>query len=222
MTDPIDPVTSALTGKVPFYLLLTAALTFPIAIVVLRVYARAVGRSMRQSHRSRPATIVDAPAAPQPVSAGDAPRATLYDLAEPPDSPGDALFARMVREPRRAALVYTGAGAVYGAVMAASQLLADGLELLPVRFLFLTWIFSWPIVLTIGVVAATTRLGRQSATAAYFLGLIAIGAVAMSRSPDLTWGQILLSWVLYDLPATVLLLMFLSRRIRAIGPLILT
>ena len=44
----------------------------------------------------------------------------------------------------------------------------------------------------------------------------------MSRSPDLTWPQVFLSWALYDLPPTLLLLTFLSRRVRAVGPLILT
>ena len=59
-------------------------------------------------------------------------------------------------------------------------------------------------------------------TGAYFLVLMAIGGFAMSRSPDLTWSQVFLSWALYDLPPTVLLLTFLSRRVRAVGPLILT
>ena len=106
--------------------------------------------------------------------------------------------------------------------MAASQLLADSLQILPIRFLFLAWIFSWPVVLSIGIVAATTRRAKVTTMAGYGLVLIAIGAIGMSRSPDLTWAQIVLSWALYNLPPTVLLLMFLSPRIRAVGPLILT
>jgi hypothetical protein len=222
MTEPIDPVTTALTGKLPFYLLLAAALTFPIALAVVRLYARAVRRSMRQAHGGPVTAPQRGPdSLPQ---AGDVatPAATLYDISERTAGSDATLFKQLVSEPRRAALVYAAAGLAYGGVMAASQLLSDGLEILPIRFLFLAWVFAWPVVLTIGIVAAMTRRAKVTAGAGYFLVLIAIGAVGMSRSPDLSWAQIILAWILYNLAPTVLLLMFLSRRIRAVGPLILT
>lgn len=226
MTEPIDPVTSALTGKLAFHLLLAAALTFPIAWGALRLYARAVRRSMRsQAHafHAAPARAPDAPVNTPGGSPAAARGATLYDLAEPAvNAAGDTLLARLLGAPWRAALVYAVAGSTYGLLMAAAQLLAGGLEILPVRFLFLFWIFSWPVVPTVGIVAATTRYARVVVTAGYFLGLLTIGAVAVSISPDLTWPQILLLWMVYDLPPTILLLTFLSRRIRAVGPLILT
>ena len=222
MTESIDPVTTALTGKLPFYLSLAAALTFPIALAVLRLYARAVRRSMRSQAHSVPTAPRAPDAAAIDGSGMGAQAATLRDLAEPSVNPAaDTLLARLLAGPRRAALVYAGAGLGYGAVMAASRLLADGLQILPVRFLFLVWVFSWPVVLTIGIVAVTTRRVKATMTGAYFLGLIAIGAFAMARSPDLTWPQVFLPWVLSDLPATLLLLTFLSRKVRAVGPLIL-
>jgi hypothetical protein len=49
MTEPLDPVTTTLTGTLAFYLLLAAALTFPLALGILRLYARAVRRSWRDS-----------------------------------------------------------------------------------------------------------------------------------------------------------------------------
>ena len=223
MTESIDPVTTALTGKLPFYLLLAAALTFPIALTVLRLYARAVRRSMGSRAHSVPTAApraVDAPAIDG--SQTDARPAVLRDLAEPSASAAaDALLARLLAGPRRAAFVYAAAGLGYGVVMAASRLLADGLQFLPVRFLFLAWVFFWPVVPTIGIVAATTRRAKAIVTGLYFLVLLAIGAFSMARSPDLTWAQVLLSWTLSDLPATLLLLTFLSRRVRAVGPLIL-
>jgi hypothetical protein len=221
MTEPIDPVTTALTGKLPFYLLLAAALTFPIALAAVRLYARAVRRSMRQAHGGpAPASERRPDSLPRPGSV-PAPSGTLYDISEVSAS-DPTLFRPLVREPRRAAVVYAVAGLVYGFVMAAAQLLSDGLEILPIRFVFLAWIFAWPVVLTIGIVAATTRRAKAFTTAVYFLVLIAIGAVGMARSPDLTWAQIFVAWILYNLAPTALLLMFLSRRIRAVGPLILT
>jgi hypothetical protein len=227
MTEPIDPVTTALTGKLPFYLLLAAVLTFPLAWGVLQLYARAVRRSMgSRAHGYSTAAAARAPDAPLSAPGGsqaDTRAATLYDLSESaPNASGDTLLARLLSGPRRAALVYAAAGGAYGMLMAAAQLLAGGLEILPVRFLMLAWMFSWPVVLTVGIVAATTRRAKALATAGYFLVLMAIGAVAMSRSPDLTWPQVFIPWLMYDLPPTVLLLTFLSRRIRAVGPLILT
>ncbi len=225
MTQAVDPVTTALTGKLPFYLVLAAVLTFPIALSVLRLYARAVRRSMRdQAHASKAtARASDATTTAPGGSRAGVRVATLHDLPEPSTSAaGDRLLARLFSEPRRAALVYGAAGGAYGLVMAAAQLRSDGLEILPIRFLFLAWVFSWPVVLTIGIVAATTRRAKAAATGGYFLVLAAISAVAMSRSPDLTWLQVLMSWAMYDLPPTMLLLTFLSPRIRAVGPLVLT
>lgn len=224
MTQTFDPVTIALTGKLPFYLLLAAALTFPIALGMLRLYARAVRRSMRsQAHGwpAVPARTIDAAA---PAGRPAEQRAAMFrDVSQPASTASDdTLRARLFEGPVRAALVYAAAGGAYGVVMTVSQLLADGLEILPIRFLFLVWIFSWPVVLTAGIVAASTRRAKAVVAAAYFVVLFAIGGAAMSRSPDLTWWQMLMAWPLYDLPPTMLLLPFLARRIRAVGPLILT
>ena len=226
MPAPIDPVTSALTGHLTFHLLLAAVLTWPIAMALLRLYTRAVRRSMRsQAHAvqpgaSRPADMMAGDPHSRPAGTR---AATLYDL---PDVSGSAaaegLLTRLIARPRRAAMVYAVAGSAYAVVIAAAALLADGLEILPLRFLFLFWTFAWPIVPTVGIVAATTRRTKIAMTAIYFLGLAIIGAIEMPRSPDLTWPQVFTPWVLYDLPATILLLTYLSRRIRAVGPLVLT
>jgi hypothetical protein len=221
MPDPIDPVTSALTGHLSFNLLLAAILTWPIGLGLLRLYTRAVRRSMR-SHASRgspdPKPSIAAIARP-----AESRGAALYDLSETPGNrAADSLASRLTDRPRRAALVYAIAGGAYGVVIAGASLLADGLPLLPIRFLFLAWTFSWPVVLTVGIVGATTRLVKISLTAIYFLGLSIIGAIGMSTSPDLTWPQIFTPWLVYDLPATILLLTYLSRRVRAVGPMILT
>jgi hypothetical protein len=123
--------------------------------------------------------------------------------------------------PRRAALVYAIAGSAYAVVMTAAQLVSAGMEIFPVRFLALSWVFAWPIVLTAGVVATTSRRAKIALATFYFLGLFALGAIAMRTSPDLTWAQVFILWALYDLPVTVLLLTYLSRRVRAVGPLVL-
>jgi hypothetical protein len=227
MTEPIDPVTSVLTGHVSFYLLLAAFLTWPTAYAFLWLYARAVRRSMRsRAHAAQPAGEAHAyaPRDGPDTEADGGTAATLHDLgdgAAVSDS-ANVLLTQLVSRPWRAAAVYVVAGIAYGAVMAVAQLLASGLEILPIRTLFLAWTFAWPAVLTVGIVAADTRRSKAVLTASYFAGLTIIGAIEMPRSPDLTWPQVFGPWVLYDLPPTILMLTYLSRRVRAVGPLILT
>ncbi len=64
---------------------------------------------------------------------------------------------------------------------------------LPVRLAFQVWVSAWPVVLTTGIVASATRFARVALAAAYFVVLFAIAAMAMPVSPDLTWGQVVLS-----------------------------
>jgi hypothetical protein len=226
-----DPVTIALTGRLPFILLLAAVLTWPVSLGLLRLYTRAVRRSMGSRARTIPpaaghaavqaqGTVSGPSSASRGAAAGAA--ATLYDL--PPPSIGaeaEVLFTGLMSRPRRAALVYAVAGCAYGLVMAAAQLVSAGMEILPVRFLTLSWMFAWPVVLTAAIVATTSRRAKIALPVLYFAGLFALAALAMPASPDLTWGQIVLAWAMFDLPATVLLLAYLSRRVRAVGPLVL-
>ena len=161
VTEASDAVTFALTGHLSFNLLLAAVLTWPIAAGLLRLYTRAVRRSMRRSTPAAPSAGATAPieASGADVASGQpAVSATLHDLPEGPASAGAAmLLARLLARPRRAALVYAIGGVAYGLVLSAASLLADGVEILPVRFLFLAWVFAWPVVLTAGMVAAPTR-----------------------------------------------------------------
>ena len=226
MTEAPDPVTVALTGQLPFYLLLAGVFTWPIAIGLLRLYTRAVRRSMRMPTPAAISAIAISPFETAPIEAGQgkpASPATLHDLPNAASSPeADMLLGRLTAQSRRAALVYAIGGGAYALVMASAHLLAGGLEILPVRFLFLFWVFVWPVVLTMTIVAVATRPARFALTAAYFIGLSALGAVGMQSSPDLTWGQVFLLWILSDLPPTILLMTYLSRRVRAVGPLVLT
>jgi hypothetical protein len=229
MTEAIDPVTSALTGHLSFHLLLAGILTWPISLGLLALYARAVRHSMRsRAHAAAPAVSTHSADAAEAGARADArraeaPGATANDLTAAPNrAEADALSARVLAGPRHAAVVYGVAGIAYAVVMATAELLSHQVEILPVRFLFLFWIFIWPVVPAIGMVGAPTRRIKVAATIAYFAGLTIIGGIGIARSPLLTWGQVFYAWILYNLPPTILLLAYLSRRIRAVGPLVLT
>jgi hypothetical protein len=226
MTEAVDPLTIALTGHLPFHLILAAILTWPTAVGLLSLYKRAVRRSMRAA-ASVPGSSVSA-APPLETGAGSAignqprPHSVLYNLPLTQTTPeAGALFSLLLARPRRAALAYSAGGVAYALIMAVAQLRADGLELLPVRFLFQFWVSLWPLVFTIGVAAAAS-FGRARLTAAYFIVLFAIAGAGMPSSPDLSWPDVVLSWALNNLPPTVLLAAYLSRGIRAVGPLVLT
>lgn len=225
MTEAADPITIALTGHLPFHLVLAAILTWPTAMGLLGLYTRAVHRSMRTSASSSTSAMRVHPVETtvHEGRAGEAaPQALFYDLpAGTMAREAETLLSQLIARPRNAAIAYALGGVAYGLIMAAAQLLADALEFRPIRFLFLFWVFVWPVVLTVGVVAAVTRFATTALVASYFAGLLALGAVSIPFNASLTWSALFLSWALNDLPPTILLAMCLSRRVRAVGPLVL-
>ena len=49
-----------------------------------------------------------------------------------------------------------------------------------------------------------------------------LAAIVLARSPDSSVGQLAVLWLSTNLPPTILLLVFLIRRVRAVGPLVVT
>jgi hypothetical protein len=229
LTQPNDPGTVALTGEPASILLLAAILALPVSLALLRRYRRAVLRSMRaradqQTAKSVPPENPTSPSRPTDA-APDLP--TLSHASPTTARPEtNALYSRLLRLPWRAAAIYAIAGSCYALIMAAASLVPIGF--LPVRFLVNFWCYAWPVVLMVALVAAATRRAKLATAAVYFFVLLTLGAIA--KIPPLEWGQIALPWwvqivVLWltiNLPATVLLWLFLNRRVRAVGPLVLT
>ncbi|HVH26195.1 MAG TPA: hypothetical protein VM818_05530 [Vicinamibacterales bacterium] len=218
----MDPVVVALTGKLNFYLVLAGVLTWPLALAVLRLYTRAVHRSMLA--RGQPPKDPDVETGSrtrQPVRHPASGPAVLFELPTPSQSPETTTFAaRLVERPWRVALIYVVSGCVYATALTVANFVATRTEFLPIRFLTVAWVHAWPIVLSAAIVATTSRGAKALITVAYFAVLFGLAAIVMPISPDLTWGQVVMLWALYDLPTTVLLLTCLSRRFRAVAPLI--
>ena len=51
--------------------------------------------------------------------------------------------------------------------------------------------------------------------------IVLIGAVVVPVSPELTWWNVFAPWAVQDLAPTLLLVTYLSRPVRAAGPLVL-
>lgn len=212
----MDSATLALTGRLPFYLLLALVLTWPVTVVLHRIYLNAVRRSMRRVSGSEDMAAVSLPIAPAPG------RAAFIDLSTAAAPPAAlSLLGQWRRRVRRAAVAYALGGAAYALVMASAELVSEHLSFLPLRFAMLFWVAFWPAVLTVGLVATTTRRAKAGLVAGYLLVTTAIGAAALPGSPDLTWSQVYLPWIIQDVPTTLFLLAYLSRSVRASGPLIL-
>jgi hypothetical protein len=218
-----SPPTVSLNGQLGFVVLLALVLAFPISFGLIRLYRRAVAKSMRARSSplmTEPIPLVTSTSPNQP--APSSPELTFVQAASHiPAGSGAALYAEVLHAPWRTAAVYVVAGGCYAIVVTIASLLVDNQEFLPLRFLFLFWIYFWPIVLAVNLVAAATRRAKLASVVVYFLIFAVLSAAGLAKNPNLTWIQIILAWVVFNLPPTLLLQTFLHRRVRAVGPLVL-
>jgi hypothetical protein len=222
----IDPAV-ALFVLLPFVLILAAVLALPVSVGLLGFYRRAVLKSMHV--RANP--LMAKPALHQTSAPPDLTERTRLDLAvldhtSPVETgPGaEALYSGILRAPRRTAAIYAAAGSCYTLVMTAAFLGAAKIEfhllqVLPL-FLLLFWAYAWPVVLTVNLVAVPIRRARIATASVYFIVLAGLSVTVIVTSPRFGWGDAALIWSFVNLPVTVLLLAFLNRRIRAVGPLV--
>jgi hypothetical protein len=212
MTQTVEPVTLALTGMLPFGVIAGAVLAYPLGRGLLRVYHRSVARSMAQHAGAgeRP----DVPAAP---AGKPAPGGALQLL----DAGADAGSSPLLETSWRLAAAYAVAGAAFAVVMTAAWLVATRDATLPAtKLLLLFWTYFWPAVLTVNLVAGVRRHHRLL-LGGYFAVYAVLTAVALTRNPDMGWHELPLFWLVMNGPPTLLLAAFLTRRIRAVGPMVL-
>jgi hypothetical protein len=218
MDKQFDPLTVALTGQLSIVLVAAAIFALVVSLLILWRYRRAVIKSMRRRSRSQ----ILAPPGHMPADEPHRPpdTALMFDFATAA-AKSNLLYRYARRRPWFAALIYAIAGACFAATMTTAFLLSTKMALLPWRFLYLTWVNAWPVVLTTNLVAAVTRRGQMIVLAIYLVGGIALSGSLLGRSPDLTVVQLTYLWFNANTIPSLLLLFFLNRRIRAVGPLVL-
>jgi hypothetical protein len=206
-----DPVTHALTGVWPLIMLVSALLTFPVSALLLWFYRLAVLRGMSESRKGA------IPAA-ETIAGTDAPPKPLRFVS----LGANASPATTLAGPWAAAVVYLAAGAAYALIMTAAWFLAThDLQIGPIKTFFLFWNFYWPAILAVILVAAKDRAQKIWIVLGYVLIYVALVVALFARSPDFTWNQAASFWIVENGPSTVLLYLFLMRRIRSVGPLVL-
>lgn len=220
-----SPAVLLATGALPALILLAAVLTLPVCLALLALYRRAVLRSMA---RTSPDAASAASSAPEAMPAALTPPAAplrFETLASAAAASGGSspLRAAMQRSLQAASLIHVTAGLVYALVLTGAWMRFswdDGGFVLA-RFLWLLSCYAWPTALTVGLVVATTTRQRVAVGLAYLAMLFAFAGWGLVRNPSLSALDIARFWAITNLPATVLLLAFLHRRIRAVGPLVL-
>ena len=221
-------MTAALShGALALILLLAGALTLVLGLVLARLYRRAVERAMRR------------PGQPQLQAAFDPPVGRPPGLELRVDAPGDrddagappaaaALAAQ--RRFARAAMVYTIAGGAHAAVATALLFLFGGLEFYPWRTAIVFWAHAWPVVLVLNLFVGPDRRWQLASGFGYVAGLLllSLGMALSGGAVPMALGTItlpapslpLIYWLITAAPGAFLLV-FLNRRIRSIGPLLL-
>ncbi len=207
------------TGGFFLVILVSAVLTAPLSIFLLWLYRRAVLKGMN---------VAMGAAEPSAPPSGQAPpgiplriAAVTRALGPPAAQSSSALDREATRSLRRLALAYTVAGLVFAAVFAGVSAAQAGGGFLPIRYLILTVIFSWPIVLALIQLAALGWRDRVGAGVLYLAILAIVGALPWLLDAHWSIVDLIGLWLIINGPATLLLAAFLTRRIRAVGPLVL-
>src|SRR5215510_54438 len=129
----MNTATVALTGVLPAILLVATLLTFPLSWLLLRLYRRAVIRSMGQRAGAREDGAISPPGGGAPaIAAAPLVIETVNRERTAAAGPDDPAWEQILRSQRRLAAVYTLSGIAYALVMASPWVFFLG-EFLPGR-----------------------------------------------------------------------------------------
>lgn len=211
--------TVALTGMLPFVVVVAALLSLPTCFVLLAWYRRRVLRGMA-SDAGQAGTHAGAKAE---RSAPQAPLKLTTVAGDGLGATADRFLRAAMSGPWRQARRYAAAGLVYAVVMTACWLLAThDANIVWIKVAILVWTYAWPAVLAALLIAAYDTRRRMQLLSAYFVVYAVLAAIAVARNPELGVVQLPLYWLLTNGAGTVLLFTFLLRPIRAVGPLVLS
>jgi hypothetical protein len=231
----IEEITPQLLSVALFLLMLAApAVTLPVSWLLLWRYRRAVIRAM-----SARVAQVGASSESETRAASSTLTSAVADPGVSPmlAVPADRLYRHLVRGPWHHALIHAVAGLGFGLIMTFAMFVVTSLPFRMAPVLFCVWMCSWPMVLTTNLVVAASWRMRAIITLTYFAMLaplvllaplvpdqpsIALGAFDLPARSTVTPFGAASTWARLNLAPTILLLLFLNRRVRAVGPLLLS
>jgi hypothetical protein len=211
--------TTALTGALPIIILVSAVLTVVFSFILLKLYRRAVIRSMGVSGGDG-ASSVGADAIQQGSTTTELVFSTLGQEDGHPGSISPD-FKKTSDSLRQLGYAYALAGAAYATVLSLPWMLTAGGGFPLMRFVWLFVCYFWPAIVVITFVAAVDRKEKRVLIGGYFAVVTVIGLITLVRNVDLTLGQLLFFWGYVNGAPTLLLSLLLLRKIRAVTPLVL-
>ena len=219
-----DSFARNLSGLIFLVLLIAVPLAFLLSLALLKLYRRAVLRGMLKRtdmEQSKSVSQENTGAVPHQHTETEL-NINVHDSVKSIESVAEGLHTDLRRAPWHAATIYAVAGLCYALTMTIIFLSATNNRFHLPSFLMIFWYYAWPVVVTICLVAAANWQMRFAVALIYFLSLVPLFVLTMFTRPVIGWGQIAILWILTNLVALVVLLAFLNRRIRAVGPLVLT
>lgn len=128
-----------------------------------------------------------------------------------------AAYRQAMYSLNRSAVIYALGGLVYALVLTSAWMSTAKGGFILTRFLWLYSCYSWPVVVAMSFMIPAAR---KRIAIAYGAIVLLVAGVALVRNADISTGQLLFFWLFANGPGTVLLLAFLNRRVRAVGPLV--
>src|SRR5262245_11884625 len=203
------------------FLLVGSALAVSASLLLMRLYRNAVQKRMSSFGRETAPGPERKLVHRTPSSAIQI--RTLDNTSNPvrPDTISP-VYRRAMQRPWQTAAVYTAAGTCYALIVTIGWLAAPHARAVVwTKVAFLFWLYLWPTVIAVVLVAAYNPARQWGLFATYFVVLLSLSGIALVLTPDIGIGQLLLLWIIVNGLPTVIMLAFLLHPIRAVGPLVL-
>ena len=209
----------------PLFTITAGAAMFglPVAFLLIWLYKLAVNRSMRRvtgisdSDFSRALATGSAAGGPQSQLA-----IARLDGHTAASAAASALGRGALNGSWRNAMIYANAGLAFSIIISLGYLVALGDATSLHTFLFLFVNNSWPILVSMGIARSYTWRGWSAIAAAYFLLFLVQFAIAVLTKTAI-WSSVRLGasdLMVINMTAIIFSLCFLSRGLRAAGPLV--
>jgi hypothetical protein len=210
-----------LAGPLALVVLAAAILALPVSLVLLRSYRRRIVAGMMARGSSEAVTGAVGAWRDGMATAGARPgRTEEPSVMDARASPAGGVYPVIRRRVKRLVGIYTAGGLGFALVMGLGWVSSGGEGIGFLQLMVVAWSFAWPALLSVVLVSAGSAGDLMRLSAGYFGIMALLGLIAVTVSDALTAGQLVGLWLILNGPPTLLIALFLSRPVRAVGPLV--
>ena len=215
-----ERIVTLLTGELQLIVYSALLLTIPISWIVLKLYRRAVIRTMEKHANQSEITL---PIEPTPHTPPET--EIKINILDPSNSTDHSSFSSyqeiLLQAPANAALVYLVAALGYAAVMTFGTLISGQISTTPITILITLMLYVWPVVLAVQFIAGTTLRRWLKPLLIYLCIYLLLSLLAIILNPDANFIELVALWGLINLPTSLFWWIVLNRRLRAVSPMVL-